>query len=350
MRLRLKFTTEKLIAFTLVVLVPGCVEVIDFPVDHERGRLIVSGQFTNENEEHLVRISRTSTRYTPPEPVSGAAVILKDDAGNEFLYAETDEPGAYRLADSISGTVGRSYYIEIAVNDKLYRSVPEKIPEIIGIDSAYYEITEESFPSAAYIFLVHHLDIYAQTQLPLTQEDYFLRWDIHELYFWELTDFPDPWNLPAPDCFIYDVVNPQKINLLDGTAVSTANFSQFLGFRELDPSFKNKHYMMVRQLSMTRESFEYWKKILTTISNTGSVFDIPPATVPGNIYNVNDPGENVLGYFEACRVSVYKFFLVEGWIPYHLRPYCEYDPNTWTGYPEECLSCREPSRPRPVWF
>ncbi|HYC84332.1 MAG TPA: DUF4249 domain-containing protein [Chryseosolibacter sp.] len=343
------FTRQRWFAVVLVIAMAGCVDVIEFPVRYQAGQLIVYGQFNDQAEQHFVRLSTSVSKYRPPQPVSGAQVILMDDNGNQYAYQQS-EAGVYVLEESISGSVGSEYFIEIRLQDQVYRSTPEKIPAPLGTDSAFYEISQEAFPSVKYDFLTRHLNIFTKSALPVTTEDYYLRWEVHELYFWELTDFPDPFGIPAPECFVYDLINPERINLLDGRTVNPAVITQFLAAREIDPSFKNRHYIIVRQASLTRGSFEYWNKILTTITNTGSVFDIPPAAVPGNIYNINNPDERVLGYFEASRVSVNRFFLVGGWIPHRIPQYCEYDPNKWWGYPDECLNCQQPNTRRPPWF
>lgn len=174
------------------------------------------------------------------------------------------------------------------------------------------------------------------------------------MYYWNLTDFPDPFNTPPPDCIATDRVDPQRINLLNGTTVKASTSDQLVAERELDYTFRNRHYIIVRQFSTTEKSYEYWQNVNTVLSSSGSPFDIPPAPISSNIRNVNDPDEMVLGYFEACRQTYKRFYLVPGFIPYFIEPYCDYVPGKdFRKYPVKCLDCDQmPNGTNviPPWF
>ena len=77
-----------------------------------------------------------------------------------------------------------------------------------------------------------------------------------------------------------------------------------MGKRMVDNSFLYPFFFSVKQLSINREAYEYWEKIKIVINNQGSLFDIPPAPVFGNIANVEDRNEIVLGYFEVAKTKV----------------------------------------------
>jgi hypothetical protein len=44
------------------------------------------------------------------------------------------------------------------------------------------------------------------------------------------------------------------------------------------------------------------------INIDGSLFDPPPGTVKGNLYNAGDPNELILGYFSVSGVSYKRFW------------------------------------------
>jgi hypothetical protein len=317
----------------------SCIEPISFPVASTNGKIVIYGRITNDDEPQYVYIQRSYIDNQEAEPVRNATVILHDGSGNIYPFKQ-EKPGKYRLQNLTKGTPGESYYIEIFIADKTYRSAVEKMPEKVGIDSLYYSISTESFLSRDGTRNLHRLYVYAKSTLPKT-DNYHLRWVTDESYFMPLTFFPNAFNTPPPDCYASDRVDTERINLLAGTNSNQRSVEQLLAEREIDYTFKSRHYIIVSQMSTTKESYDYWNTIKSLVKNTGSPFDIPPAPIRGNIKNSRDENELVLGYFEACNVSISTFFLIPGFIPYWLQPYCEYDrskPN-FTDYPAVCLRC-----------
>ncbi len=79
------------------------------------------------------------------------------------------------------------------------------------------------------------------------------------------------------------------------------------------------------------------------ISNqAGSVLDIPPAAVMGNVFNREDPEEEVLGYVQAVAKDTgvaftSPIFLTEVLV----EPYCNSDRrrNSFPPFPPECYDC-----------
>lgn len=60
------------------------------------------------------------------------------------------------------------------------------------------------------------------------------------------------------------------------------------------------YYLKIGQQSLSREAYQYWRSIQNLTTNVGSVFDIPPATLVGNLHNVTPGGgPSLLGYFQV---------------------------------------------------
>ena len=345
--------TNLIVFLALVVMTNNCIDPILFPISTTTAsNLVIYGQLTDIDEPHYVYIQRSSVDNTDPVPVSGATVTLVDDEDNRYSCKE-DKAGRYKLEGLAQGIPGQAYGIKVVIGTNTYRSAMEVMPTPVGSDSLYYEISDETYPSADNTALVHYLNVFSKSQLP-NGNNYFLRWDTDEVYAFEPTNFPDPFNTIPPQCFVSDRVDPQRITLLDGTRNEVEQVDQLVAQREIDFTFRNRHYILVRQLSTTAESYAYWNKVKLLLSNTGSPFDIPPAIIQGNISNATDPNETVLGFFETCRVSIGRFFMVPGYIPYYLPPYCDYDPvKSIDKYPAECLNCLllpNSTFEKPPWF
>jgi hypothetical protein len=345
---------QRIIRFLMVsvVLTFSCVERIDFPLNKGVQKLIVSGQLTNLDEEQYVFISETTSKDRDPllsgqyyvlndlpRPVINAGVSLINDKNERWSYREV-EPGKYQLSEFFDQVEeGINYFIEIQIDGRTYKSEPEMIPESVGEDQLSYSFTRgivADQPETAFITI--------QTQVTLPQQvgGYYLRWDVDEAYYWNLTFFPNPFNKPPPDCYVFGFPDPERISLLNGDLINSpgGTSTQVVAERVIDDSFLSRHYFNVRQTSINKLSYDYWRKVRELVNNTGSVFDSPPAPIRGNISNASDPDEMVLGYFELARVSQQRIYTTKADVPFFVSEVCPYEPGKPRDrYPETCLRC-----------
>ncbi|MGB3849045.1 MAG: DUF4249 domain-containing protein [Tunicatimonas sp.] len=308
----------------LSLLTNACVEPISFDTDPLGGQLIVTGGITNAVGTYGVVLKETDENRAFPVPVSGAAVTLRNDQGQRELLREQDD-GRYRTAGEIQGQPGDTYEIEIVLADGVtYRSRPETMPIAIGKDSAYYEIgKQEKVSDSGVLFEERVLEVYANTQLPESVSPLYLKWDVEAVYSvttiirWPLGD-------RVIFCYFYDEINAQEVQLFNSREFTEGNTlrEQLLGARKIDYSFLERHYFNVIQSSLTIEAYEYWSQVNEVSNRTGSIFDTPPGLVQGNIYNVDDAEEQVLGYFEAALTDTTRFFLNRQDIPFIISATC----------------------------
>jgi hypothetical protein len=120
----------------------------------------------------------------------------------------------------------------------------------------------------------------------------------------------------------------------------------------------------VQQQSLSSLTYDYWKRMNDQSVESGGMYEKQPASVVGNIYNVDDPEEVVLGCFYATQLREQRLFihnnmLFEFNVP-HIQ--CQYQPMSTLGVlgpgqfpvylyvpgnfqpsfwgPEECFDCR----------
>ncbi|NVK49045.1 MAG: DUF4249 domain-containing protein [Cyclobacteriaceae bacterium] len=331
----------------------SCVDQINFPLDRGVEKLIVYGQLNNLEEEKFVFLSETTSADREPL-FSGQYLVLNDlprpvttaqvfvvNTENQRHQLNQIEPGKYMLPRDVKIREDVSYFVEIQIDGRVYRSEPEQMPQAVGEDQLSYTFSRGNFkgaPETAFISII------SDVQLPVTEMPYFLRWDVDEAYYWNLTFFPNPFNKAPPDCYVFDFPDPERITLFNGENAPSSGKggSQIVAERIVDESFLSRHYFNVRQVSTSRESHDYWRRIRELVNNSGSVFDTPPAPVRGNLYNISDPDEIVLGYFEVVRVSQRRIYTTRADVPFFLPEVCTYDPNRpLDKYPKTCLRCSE---------
>lgn len=64
-----------------------------------------------------------------------------------------------------------------------------------------------------------------------------------------------------------------------------------------------KYSILVKQKVLEAESFDYWSSMKKNTESLGGLFDPQPSQIFGNIHSDTDPGELVLGYFDASTVT-----------------------------------------------
>ena len=91
------------------------------------------------------------------------------------------------------------------------------------------------------------------------------------------------------------------INILSDQLVNGRKFSRFL--LDIPYDSKEPYYLAVQQSSLSAGAFKFWESLNGQVNNGGGVFNSPPAAVAGNLSNVNNKDEQVLGYFGASAIA-----------------------------------------------
>lgn len=319
---------------------------------------MVLGQVSTLADQNIIQLGITADTERLPIPLSGASIVLRDDLGESHFYIEDmDKPGAYLLENMVA-LPGRSYQVEITLlNDHVYESKVEKMPEVAFLDSVYYEIVDEEFTNEeGFVSSRPFVKLIANSTWASTGNPVFLRWRTEETFLLTPTDFPDPFGSIPPPCFVTKNADPQNVKLFDGSVLSTAELTgNEIASRLMDWSFLEKHYFTVHQSSLTEEAHDYWRKVGILASQVGSIFDTPPAELTGNITSLTDPSERVLGYFQAVNQSYQRILIHPNDLPFlPMDQKCTFDPiKNPSDYPSRCLNCESQvgsSFIRPEWF
>lgn len=265
------------------IILSSCEKVIPLDTRQSTPRLVVEGLITNEDTSYFIKISRTSSynfHYNASniQFETGAMVIVSDNIGTIDTLLEVS-PGNYKTS-LIKGTIGNAYRLEILTSDgQHYRSDPEEMLATPPIDSIYFE---RDYNDHGMNNDVHKFYSFIDWKDPANEENYYLR---TFTYYWN-----DAWH----DNIEWKWVTSDKY--FDGLNMKKYSVGQGYG--------GTNWYIKMDQYSLTKRAYDFWLIVQEQTTNTNKDLTNISAPLIGNIQNVNDPDDYVLGYFQiSAKVS-----------------------------------------------
>lgn len=160
------------------------------------------------------------------------------------------------------------------------------------------------------------------------------------------TLFMDYFRFPSfPICYISKDPEPNGIWVFGSKRRDAFNLQrQEVARIEVDDRFFERNAFEVVQYRISARAYEYWKNINLVGNPSGTIFDVPPATVRANIYNVNNPKERILGYFEVAAADTAYTYTERNIFRYAINDPCRRDVNdpalqATFGFDPECANC-----------
>ncbi|WP_436514910.1 DUF4249 domain-containing protein [Ekhidna sp. To15] len=285
----------------------GCQEPIELDFQSTDEYLVIDGFITDDNGPHVVNISKsqpfTNDEIVIFEKVQNAVVTITDDLGN-VTNLNRSEPGRYETPFFFSGQVGRSYTLTVDIEENTFQSTPQLIPTKSSFSSVYFQQSvRETITDDGVVLRNPTVEFLCDVDYA-TQNSYAaISWESTYEYKTVLTQTPY-------DCYI-DGQNNGFSSVLTNESVNVVSTSEVtVGELLFDVRFKSAFSLNAILYSMSEEAHDFHFKINQQRSSTGSVFDPQPFQIFGNIRNVANSNQTVLGYFgaygkEESRIFVY---------------------------------------------
>ena len=318
-----------------LICVYGCIE--PYHPDEEElktGTLVIIAHLAGNAGTQSIQISRSSTiRYPSFDPVRDCYVEVNRADDESIVFSES-EPGHYKCTigeDFLES--GKNFQLTVITPEgETYESGYEHLHDAVNIDSVYWvreaqaTVDPEQVLDGVRFYVDFDIDKAAGT---------YLRWQLEETYQIhnpEYTSFvfgkdrrymqlPDSssWRtcwitLGIPRFFTLDLNHLEGSTYREMPLIYVSGESRRLHIR---------YSLLVRQFTISESAFIYWDELRKNLQSMGGMFDKQPALTPGNICNVNDQAEVILGYFSISGVFEKRVFVDR--IPeMHLKPDPEY--------------------------
>lgn len=306
----------------IYVLIAYCASscVTPFPapnIDNNKGFLVVNSFVDISKQRANVTITRSislSSSDSPP-PEAGATVTIVDGLKNEIRLNET-QPGVYESTGNIFKPLENYRLRIITPAGALYESTPAIALPSPQIDSIVWRATPDG------------VTIYGNATDSFNSSRYYI-WNFQET--WEYTaihlsnfKYEGEIILPrGPGDFIYTCwssASSSKVLISSSSRLGENQISDFaLRFIEKgSPKISKKYSLLARLRAISEDEYNYWLQVQKTNDNLGGIFDPLPSQVSGNIINVQNPAEPVIGYFAVGEVSEQRLFVELNELPISL--------------------------------
>ncbi len=310
----------------------------------------MDGMITNEPCPYTVRLT-ISAPIDSAEliPYPNCQLTISDDQGNVNNLTET-VPGVYMTSpNGIQGVIGRAYQLQIQTpGGQIYESLFEELKAPVGLDSVYGIIEYRQDQNFTYDLVGYQF--YLDTEMAEQDSSFFL-WRADAMYHYQ-SDFTIRWYYDGtlnwfhgPDSLYncwksYRVAriftgSTQSLNLpkIDKYALHYVNTES----RQLSVRYS----LFVQQLTISEDAYEFWNGIEEQSAGQENLYAKQPFQISGNVHNIDNDAEPVLGYFMVAGISEKRIFMDRppGNIPFHYS-ICELDNGDFHSYAQ--LSMADP--------
>jgi len=288
--------------FSLIILIGACKEPYDPPAIVEAKSYLVVEGFINIGGETKISLSRSTNLKDTSKivPERRASVFIENEQNSRMMMSESS-PGKYTL--STSGLIaGRKYRLRIKTSSSSdYLSDFVEALQTPKIDTIRYDIRNNG------------VQFYVNTHDTQNKVKYY-RWEYDETWVYtslhssiieyENTGFQfRPFNKSIFKCWksnsSNNIILGSSSNLVSGQIID--NPVSFIGAETGKISFG--YSILVRQIALNKEAYEYWQTLKKNTEQLGSIFDPQPSIASGNIKCVTTPEEPVIGYLNASSVT-----------------------------------------------
>lgn len=310
---------RKLFGIVVILLFVQCRDRYEYiSGEKDRGLLVVEGM-VNTNGNTSIRISRSSAlSSTGTIPETGAVVYIEGDDNSTYQLNALDS-GRF-ISNALSLPNDKKFRLKIITSNNVeYVSDFRQPVQTQDIDSISYQLENDKVQ-----FYVNSTET--------NPRKYFFKYEWEETWQFHSSfrsimkfvvngegddktvsiDFYDPINHSVNES-IYTCWQSRKATSIDiGTTELFTESRIFLPVRNLRRDsweLGNIYSLLVKQYALGEDAYDFFRRMKKNSESLGSIFDAQPSDISGNIKNVNNPEEVVVGFIEITSVKEKRIFL-----------------------------------------
>ncbi len=327
---------KQLVLILIIIYCYSCKEAFYPKLDEAQKMLVVDGLLTDASNIISVRLSNAvpfrNQAYLPEEE---AILIVSDDLGREFDFIEKD-PGIYE-SKAFHYEYGRAYTLSIKTKtNKYYKSSPQTLFPKSGLDSVSAVVTSKTLQTnkngELILKTLSGLEFKTILNNSLEVAPYYrfsnsvlIEYTQRLIFVIKPDSFPhmfNSWKKYEPNQFFnlneHEYNNSiENIHTLAFCPIDTTYFSivkeEFYSPiypYKLDHTFFKKFYyfgITIKKYHINEDVYKIYKSINEQLQANNRIFDPVSFQVRGNITNIDNPEEPVLGVFEVSSTNMRTF-------------------------------------------
>jgi hypothetical protein len=326
-----------LFSIVLVVVCAACVDRITFDIGSSPSfAVVIDGSISDQQGPYKVLVTKAfdlESKLSIKTPISVKRMVVSDNAGNSEVLSQVAQGEYQTSTNGIKGTVGRAYKIQIELLDgRTYESIPDTLYPSGKVDSVYHSFKEEKTTEGS---TKYGFDVFFNSSAGELNNYYFL-WKFvgtfrvdtypeqHVEPFGEGT-IPKPRPCsgyiftggvleqvgPCECCTCWTSIFNNEIIVSDNQLVDRGRFTgikaSYVPINQW--TFKHKVYAEIRQMSLSRQAFAFWKAIQSQKGATTSLFQPITGKVPSNFIQTGGQSGPIEGLFFATSIHSKGVFI-----------------------------------------
>ena len=245
------------------------------------------------------------------QPITVKDPTLIDESGNEFVLEALglgDYIGVIPQGSDFEVAVGKSYKMRVTTFDgRTYESILDPL-----LEAPQPESLNASFIEADIINNQNDFETETQLQFSIStpirtgNQSGSLLWELSRTF--KITDLPESFVDQPTICYVTENVSLDNISTVDPQDISTDRIENFpLYAQPVDYRFAEGYYFTAIQYSLSEQAYEYWTNINEIIQREGNMFEAPAGKIQSNFVNIDDPTDDVFGFFYASDTAALHF-------------------------------------------
>ena len=295
----------------------SCIEPFNANELPEARILVVESNISDlsSDQQYIsLKYSRAQGLSIFDEYQAGSIVKIMIDGSQQIDLVEKTA-GFYYLPPNFKVLKSKSYQLKFELNGQKYASLIEQLPvQAPSIDKIYQEFKPNSIAISATKLVSGH-SIYVDYKDNLNEENFYsFKWKLWETqYYCKSCAGGEKYNPPqgcqrdpfSPTFFAYDyacgspcweIISSSIFNINDDKLNNGKNIFGKLAAQV--PYYQSYNALLRLDItSISKEFYKYQLLVLQQSQTSGGLADTPPAPIIGNVRNLDNPQEPVVGYF-----------------------------------------------------
>ncbi|GAB2973180.1 hypothetical protein GCM10027049_03970 [Mucilaginibacter puniceus] len=296
---------------TLAVAFYSCQKPIDLKATTTNANiLVVEGLINTGTDLTTIKLSRTVTiaNKTIANPEGGAVITIENAQATVATLKEISKGNYSSSPNVLNLDRTKQYRLRVKTsNGQTYLS-----------DLVDVKITPP-IDSVGYTYKNNGIQIYANAHDDTNNSRYYL-YDYAEAWIFNTRYYSSYYSTGSgilartptqvvSSCFSETATANIFLN-------STAALSQDISYQfplifieGTSERISVKYSILINQTVLTKEAYAFWENLKKNTESLGSIFDVQPSQLIGNIHNIADPAEPVIGYISAGTTQSKRIYI-----------------------------------------